>query len=424
MTLHCTIILPGAQILPLLNMQHSHNITTRLPFHLILPLRNSSSDWLDLVFHHHLTILWPQLIIGSGYVELPCIILALIDSVSAQTEVEVTHLTYSIPRNTAIVGAAVSHSMIRLPCDIIFANFWSRVCAHMDLDPAVAELGYKYSFECVGDAPRSLNTDDDLQAAIQRGQDLVRRARSRPVEIMIHNLNPATHAPVTSKKRKVAGIDNGTSATIDFTDELCWLKEHLSCAKHTGRWCFVSPIDGEPKQLDIFIITLWAKKMFLNEATLQQPPDLLQSTTAPNVAAFHPCQVLPRLLVWLLPSTFTSQTCHLVITRDYSGSIHCHWRAPMSLFNMQVVMTSHSSNIPRLALSAFRGHGIYYADAAQNLSHEFLVNEIGMPVGVILRFQEYVTLGVVTRAKKGKGHAKTPAVVDAVSDSDRENKPL
>ena len=51
------------------------------------------------------------------------------------------------------------------------------------------------------------------------------------------------------------------SATIDFTDELRRLKEHLACATHTGRWCFMSPIDGHHQQLDIFVVTLWAKKM-------------------------------------------------------------------------------------------------------------------------------------------------------------------
>jgi hypothetical protein len=67
------------------------------------------------------------------------------------------------------------------------------------------------------------------------------------------------------KKRKEPGgavaAAGEPTATLDFTDELRRLKEHLACATHTGRWCFVSPFDGHHQQLDIFVVTLWAKKM-------------------------------------------------------------------------------------------------------------------------------------------------------------------
>ncbi|KIJ05516.1 hypothetical protein PAXINDRAFT_141245, partial [Paxillus involutus ATCC 200175] len=198
------------------------------------------------------------------------------------TEQPVTHLDYSVPRNTAVVGTVVTRSNLRLPTDIKFADFFGRVCAHMDLDPAEAELGYKFSSDRVGDVPRTLANEQDFIIAIEDGQSLVRRARTRKIEIMIHNLKPATVSAgvVNAKKRKepggAAAAVGELSATIDFTDELRQLKEHLACATHTGRWCFVSPIDGCHQQLDIFVVTLWAKKMFLKEATLTQPPNLLQ----------------------------------------------------------------------------------------------------------------------------------------------------
>lgn len=72
---------------------------------------------------------------------------------------------------------------------------------------------------------------------------------------------------INAKKRKepgnaaVAAVVGEPSATPDLTNELRQLKEHLACATHAGRWCFVSPIDGHHQQLNIFMLTLWAKKI-------------------------------------------------------------------------------------------------------------------------------------------------------------------
>ncbi|KIK81788.1 hypothetical protein PAXRUDRAFT_806793 [Paxillus rubicundulus Ve08.2h10] len=73
---------------------------------------------------------------------------------------------------------------------------------------------------------------------------------------------PAVLLVVNVKKHKESG-DAATqlAASFDFTDELCQLKEHLGCVTHQGCWCFVSPIDSHHKQLDLFILTLWAKKI-------------------------------------------------------------------------------------------------------------------------------------------------------------------
>ena len=155
----------------------------------------------------------------------------------------------------------------------------------MDLDPVEVELGYKFSTDCVGDLPRSLCNEHDLRNAIEHGQGLVRCARTHKIEVMIHNLvsvpspcflflltsntqKAVAKSPVTAKTLKCKEpSDSSTVAehpTIDFTDKLCQLKEHLSCAKHGGRWCYVSPINGQHQQLDLFVLTLWAKKIVSN----------------------------------------------------------------------------------------------------------------------------------------------------------------
>lgn len=58
----------------------------------------------------------------------------------------------------------------------------------MDLVPAEAELGYKFSSDRIGDVPHTLANEQDFANAIENGQSLVRRARTWKVEILIHNL--------------------------------------------------------------------------------------------------------------------------------------------------------------------------------------------------------------------------------------------
>ena len=151
----------------------------------------------------------------------------------------------------------------------------------MNLDPAEAEFGYKFSTDCAGDLPWSLCNEHDLRNAMEHGQGLVQRARTRKIGVMVHNLvslsypclsflltsntqKPAVKLPATAKtlkRKEPTGDTVAENASIDVTDMLRQLKEHLSCAKHGGRWCYVSPIDGQHRELDIFVLTLWAKKI-------------------------------------------------------------------------------------------------------------------------------------------------------------------
>ncbi|KAG1905524.1 uncharacterized protein F5891DRAFT_1183466 [Suillus fuscotomentosus] len=62
----------------------------------------------------------------------------------ANTVISVANIDISVPLNTGVVGERISHVQIHLPVDIPFEDFFSRICAKMDLDPANAELGYKF----------------------------------------------------------------------------------------------------------------------------------------------------------------------------------------------------------------------------------------------------------------------------------------
>ncbi|GBE86875.1 hypothetical protein SCP_1001170 [Sparassis crispa] len=188
------------------------------------------------------------------------------------------NIDVSIPLNTGVVGGTVSRIELKLPTDLPFIDFFSRVCARMDLDPTHAELGYKFHTDKRCEAPHQLANEEQLRGAMACGIGLIQRARSRQIILEIHNLKPAHEAAVgNSRKRKADDIENPINpelqTTVSFTKELRQLKGRLSCAAHPGRWCFISPINSEHKFLDIFAITLWAKQMLLGDATLQNPPE-------------------------------------------------------------------------------------------------------------------------------------------------------
>jgi hypothetical protein len=58
----------------------------------------------------------------------------------------------------------------------------------MDLEPLEANLGYKFFGDRKTEAPFRLATDDDLRAAMAKGIDKMKRARTREVVMEIFNL--------------------------------------------------------------------------------------------------------------------------------------------------------------------------------------------------------------------------------------------
>lgn len=97
-------------------------------------------------------------------------------------------LDVSVPRNTGVIGGAVSWITLRLPGNTPFDDFFARVCANMDLDPATAQLGYKFHTDRVRDPPHRLSNKQELRQAMTYGLGLIRRARSRRIVMQIQNL--------------------------------------------------------------------------------------------------------------------------------------------------------------------------------------------------------------------------------------------
>jgi hypothetical protein len=83
------------------------------------------------------------------------------------------------------------------------------------------------------------------------------------------NQNPAHSAAQGAQKRSAAGSSasgvDGTAepdTAVSFKTELRELKQRLQCEKHSGKYCYVDPINpGEHIALDVYKLTLWAKKI-------------------------------------------------------------------------------------------------------------------------------------------------------------------
>jgi hypothetical protein len=58
----------------------------------------------------------------------------------------------------------------------------------MDLDPADAELGYKFHTDRARDDPHQLSDEQQLREALERGRQLIRRSRTRETILELHNL--------------------------------------------------------------------------------------------------------------------------------------------------------------------------------------------------------------------------------------------
>ena len=386
----------------------------------------------------------------------------------------VSHLNFSVPLNTAQVGGHISRALLRLPCDLSFEDFWSRICAKMDLDVQDAKIGYKYQADRVGDAPRILSSDDDLRAAIEHAQGLVRRARTKKVEIMIHNLvrvvalalrclltrlqKPAIQA--LSAKRKANDMEEVSSTSIDLTTHLRQLKDHLGCSKHRGQFCYVCPIDSEHVKLDIFTLTLWAKKIVsrlgathkhiinyqpnkvTNEASLKSPPNILtfdhratkklRHANKKDEAVIHvhnhigsgpPLTALSHGGGQHHANTPSSAPPTLDLTQDSDSdddflviypSIHDALQELHEVMPLSNMLT-YESGLVR--------YGVDYVVNTKDLDPSFLRDEVGMPIGVISPFKDHIHR-LVKRARKGKGRELVGKRKVVKCEGDDENCPI
>ncbi|KAF7968893.1 hypothetical protein HWV62_28930 [Athelia sp. TMB] len=333
----------------------------------------------------------------------------------------ITELQFSLPLNTSVVGARIERAIVMYSCNVTFADWWTRTCQRMALDPNEAELGWKLDSHRAGDAPIRIASDADLHIAIDAGRAKAQRAIVNQPCIMVYNLKPATEAPATAGRKRRATTDEDVATRIDAAPQLRALKEHMACAKHHGSYCFVSRPSGEHQELDIYMLTLWARKMATNEATLQEPPNFISFDRPP---AKKPRLSASQQAPIEIHNHISAATAPPALLSDRGGEHTVNTTPPASSFPGQlddddddflVVYPSVTLALRELDAvmpdagfrhyeAGFREHGIYYVDAAQRESDAWLKATLGMEHGIIGAFREHIRR-LVKRARKGKNRA-------------------
>jgi hypothetical protein len=97
-------------------------------------------------------------------------------------------ITVSIPLNTMAVGMPITRRELRIPSDLSFADFVSRVCANMDVKSEDTSIGYKYHNDRARDPPCQLGNEGEYAAMMAEMVRKVLVARSRDPVLFIHNL--------------------------------------------------------------------------------------------------------------------------------------------------------------------------------------------------------------------------------------------
>ncbi|KAJ3979638.1 hypothetical protein F5890DRAFT_1558493 [Lentinula detonsa] len=144
----------------------------------------------------------------------------------------VTQFTVSVPLNTGMVGGIVSCTKLRMPTNLAFNNFFSCICACMDLDPVSACIGYKIvPGQRAHDIPYQIsNNKEEYRAAITNIVDRINQARTREVFMEILNLDPLRCTVEVRDMKCTNQVNDETLNTnLNFNKQLRELQEHLQC---------------------------------------------------------------------------------------------------------------------------------------------------------------------------------------------------
>ncbi|EDR07111.1 uncharacterized protein LACBIDRAFT_328055 [Laccaria bicolor S238N-H82] len=87
-----------------------------------------------------------------------------------------------------VENGVVTRLIVRLPTDLPWNDFFDRICANMDLIPANAVLGYKFSGDRISDPPNWLANAEDHVQAMAHATEKIKRARTREVVHFSHHV--------------------------------------------------------------------------------------------------------------------------------------------------------------------------------------------------------------------------------------------
>ncbi|KAJ6607194.1 hypothetical protein B0H10DRAFT_1956454 [Mycena sp. CBHHK59/15] len=322
-----------------------------------------------------------------------------------------------------------------IPTNIPPDDFFSRVHARMNVDPATAILGWRESQERRKDAPHRLSNAEDLLDAFKRLTALQNNSRrKKPVIMEIVNSEMQPNGKTTKQAEK-------QSETVVAIRELEKVKAKLTCALHPGknRWCYVMPPDskhpGKHVALGIEHVGLWARKVHDGEASDDciNPPNVLNFDQMAEKgrardernARSHGQASLPPIHVHV--GGGTEHALRDIDTNLPTSRKRGHEESSDddsddgdALTIVEVLQELHKKYpvLNYLQYSpALEAKGIIYASSALGFDHAYYKDNVGMADGAIGAFVKRAGKMVRTVKKRNaKKRARTTA-----PDSEKEN---
>ncbi|KAG1866763.1 hypothetical protein F4604DRAFT_1682826 [Suillus subluteus] len=177
---------------------------------------------------------------------------------------------------------------------------------------------------------------------------------------------------------------------MSFAAELQELKNKLDCEKH-GKFCYINPISGDHEAQDIYNLTLWAKKIFLAEATYDKPPEMAafdhvpkkhQLSSANGPSATSATLTLLVIHVHIPPVTKealgdTGGHCQVNTSWGFATTFLCHDEDDEFITYPPItdVLCEMDVTMPLLHMSQYKddflNHGVAYVNSVIDLSDEF-----------------------------------------------------
>ncbi|KAJ7077933.1 hypothetical protein C8R44DRAFT_910695 [Mycena epipterygia] len=331
-------------------------------------------------------------------------------------------------------AAAVTTTLI-IPVDIPPDDFFSRLHAVMNVDPATASLGWKESAERRRDPYHRLSSAEDLKDAFKQLimlQDTSRRRKPFVMEIVNTEVQP------DGKTVKQAEKPSETAITVP---ELRKVQAKLACAEHPGRnrWCYVmgptSKHPGKHVPLGIDVVSLWARKMHDGEADEDCiiPPNILNldelaergCAREERNARGRGQAALPPIHVHVGGSA--ERTLRDVDTNIPTSRKHAREESSddesdddIDALKIEDVLQELHQRYPALNYlqyaEALKAKGIIYANSALDFDNLYYKDNVGMADGAIGNFVKRARKMVKDAKKRnGKKRAKTS------EDNDKEN---
>ncbi|KAF9045030.1 hypothetical protein BJ165DRAFT_1527960 [Panaeolus papilionaceus] len=240
------------------------------------------------------------------------------------------------------------HRDIYVPTNIMRGIFVGMLCAEMNVHPVTAEFGWKTTEDNEGLPPRALQTQAQLQDAINVVLGLQRRDQQSNALVIVH-LN--YHG-------------------LAYRSQMLLLDKRLRCANHPHRWCYIRPGTDTPEDhqgLGVHELHMWGKRMHdgLADPTGTVPPDCFIWSNP------YPTQVVYGGIIGQV-STYDSNN-------------------KTEALLLETVLDALDAKYPCSKFSQYQDRlyerGIFYAVNALHFGHQYYMS-LGMSEGAIGTFLE------------------------------------